>query len=86
MLSSATDTDAGLESLCSTLHLAGVNKVMPWISPAVNLLPISKTTVAFRTIATTLFKKRLEQGRLSAEKDVFFHLVSISCWDLCGWR
>lgn len=83
MIQTATATDSGLASLCATLHLAGVNKVMPWISPVVNIFPVAAQTAAFRNIATKLFKKRLARGRASAEKDVFFYLVRPSTTGQC---
>ena len=76
MIKTATDTDGALESLCSTLHHAGIAKVMPWAAPLTAFLPGAGASKTFRETADRLFENRFKQGRQTAEKDIFTHLVS----------
>lgn len=76
MLATGRDVDQSIEALCSSLHYAGINKVMPWITPITERLPWYPERKVFRDIATDLFRRRLEKGAESEHRDVFYHLVS----------
>lgn len=75
MLKTGEDTDQGIESLCASLHMAGMNKVMPWVSPITERLPVLPARKLFRPIATRLFEQRMAKGREQQQIDVFTHLV-----------
>jgi len=76
MINSGIDNSGQIDGLCRSLHVAGIKKVMPWITPVIEYLPMSRSIDSFRSGATQLFYKRLHRGRGPGVKDVFFHLVS----------
>ena len=76
MINSGADNNGQIGGLCQSLHVAGIKKVMPWITPVIECLPMSRSIDSFRSRATQLFHNRLQRGRGPGMKDVFFHLVS----------
>ena len=83
MINSGTDINGQIDGLCQSLHVAGIKKVMPWITPVIECLPMSRSIDSFRSGATQLFHNRLQRGRGPGVKDVFFHLVSDIRWHRC---
>lgn len=77
MIKTANDTDGALESLCASLHHAGITKVLPWAAPLTAYLPGAGVSKTFRETANRLFETRFSQGRRTAENDIFTHLVSL---------
>lgn len=73
-LKTGSDTGSTIESLVHTIHVAGTGKLVPWAAPYLKTLR-SSGLPDFRENASKLFQKRLLDGRVGEEKDVFYHLL-----------
>mgnify|MGYP001590991265 CR=1 FL=1 len=69
----ASDTGSSIAALLRSIKIAGIGKVLPWLSPYLKKIPSGLPD--FRTHAAKLFRHRLENGRAGEGKDVFYHLL-----------